>query len=63
MNSSMTNFTRAKKTLDEHRLQETHVVATESMAAFMRQTEKGELSVGKLLLSEVRSNVQKIAPF
>ena len=59
VNSPKTNFTRAKKTLDEHQLQETHVVATESMAAFMRQTEKGELSVGQLLSSEARSNVQK----
>ena len=58
VNSPMTNFTRAKKTLDEHHLQETHVVATESMAAFMRQTGKGELSVGQLLSSEARSNVQ-----
>ena len=59
VNSPMTNFTRAKKTLDEHQLQETHVVATESMTAFMRQTEKGELSVGQLMSSEARSNVQK----
>ena len=45
VNVPMTNFTRAKQTLQEHNVQTTHQQAMEDAAAFMGQMESGHLPI------------------
>ena len=55
----MTNFTRAKRTLQEHNVQTTHQRAMEDAAAFMGQMESGHLSVSQQLTSQASEIVKQ----
>ena len=52
MNTPTTNFTRAKKTLQDHNTQKTHRVIMEDAVAFVGQMESGHLSIVQHLQSQ-----------
>lgn len=64
INYPLTNFTKAKSTLQTHSTQATHKAAMEDTVAFTSRIEKGRLSVSQLLQSEastcVKHNREKI---
>ena len=55
----MTNFTRAKQTLQEHDLQASHRQAMEDSATFMGQMESGHLSVDQQLTCQASEIVKQ----
>ena len=55
----MTNFTSAKKTLQEHNTQKTHRVAMEDAVAFLGQMESGHLSIDQQLQSQALETFKK----
>ena len=55
----MTNFARAKKTLQEHNTQKTHRVAMEDAVAFLGQIESGHLSIDQQLQSQALETFKK----
>ena len=57
--SPMTNFTRAKVTLQEHDKQVSHKMASEDTVAFISRMDRGGPSVGQLLQNEASASILK----
>lgn len=57
--SPMTNFTRAKKTLQEHDNQSCHRIASLDLVEFMNRMEKGALNVYQYMQNEASVLVKK----
>ena len=57
--SPMTNFTRAKVTLQEHEKQVSHKMASEDTVAFISRVERGGPSIGQLLQKEASASILK----
>ena len=59
VNTPMNNFTRAKKTLQDHSTQKIHRIAMEDATAFLGQMESGHLSINQQLQSQAAETFMK----
>ena len=62
VSTPMTNFTRAKATLQEHSNQSTHKVASLAVVDFINYMEKGVPSIEQQIESQTCANVRKTEP-